>query len=404
MLPVVNQINVALLGSKFMGRAHSNAWTTVGKFFDVDPRPIMHTVVGRNAAELKTFAATWGWSKSTTNWVEATSHPDIGLVDIATPNNLHAEQAIGALEAGKHVACEKPLAGTLADAEAMAAAAASAPGQTFVWFNYRRVPAVALAHQLVRAGKLGRIYHARACYLQSWGGPDTPLLWRFQGDIAGSGAHGDLNAHIIDAVRFVTGEEITVVEGAIEQRFIDERDVLQEGSGGDIAGAEAVTGSVKGPSTVDDAVLFLARLSGGGIASFEASRLATGYHNANRFEIHGERGALRFDFERMNELGIYDASGEGRTAGWTTIDVTRGGDGHPYTEAWWPDSHGLGYEHSFVNLAADILTLIGGGLPVVPMPDFADALQTQRVLHAAIESARNRAPAEIQPPSNRSIS
>jgi predicted dehydrogenase len=391
----VSEINVALLGSKFMGRAHSNAWLNVAKFFPVDPAPVMHTVVGRNAADLDAFAAEWGWSNTSTDWVSTVTDGEIGLVDIGTPNNVHAEQAIAALEAGKHVACEKPLAGTLADAEAMATAAANAPGRTFVWYNYRRVPAVALAHQLVAGGALGRIYHARACYLQSWGGPDTPLLWRFQGDIAGSGAHGDLNAHIIDAVRFVTGEEIVSIEGAIEQRFIDEREILGDDAGGEIAGSGAATGGTKGPSTVDDAVAFLARLSGGGMASFEASRLATGYHNANRFEIHGERGALRFDFERMNELGFYDASGEGRTAGWTTIDVTRGGDGHPYADAWWPDSHGLGYEHGFVNQAADILTMIGGGEPVVPMPDFADALATQRVLHAAIESAREHAPVTI---------
>ncbi|MDH3704696.1 MAG: Gfo/Idh/MocA family oxidoreductase [Acidimicrobiia bacterium] len=388
-------INVGLLGSKFMGRAHSNAWLKVARFFDVDPVPVMHTVVGRNADELDQFAAQWGWANATTDWRAAVTAPEIGLVDIGTPNNVHAEQAIAALEAGKHVACEKPLAGTLADAEAMAAAAATAPGQTFVWYNYRRVPAVALAHQLVRSGALGRIYHARACYLQSWGGPDTPLLWRFQGDIAGSGAHGDLNAHIIDAVRFVTGEEITAVEGSIEHTFIDEREIVEGHGGGEIAGSGAATAGQKGASTVDDAVMFLARLSGGGIASFEATRLATGYHNANRFEIHGQSGALRFDFERMNELGYYDASGDGRTAGWTTIDVTRGGDDHPYATAWWPDSHGLGYEHGFVNQAADILTMVGGGTPVVPMPDFADALQTQKVLHAAIESARQHAPITI---------
>lgn len=388
-------INVALLGSKFMGRAHSNAWSKVAHFFDTDPRPVMHTVAGRNAEELATFASQWGWANASIDWRAVVSEPEIGLVDIGTPNNVHAEQAIAALEAGKHVACEKPLAGTLADAEAMAAAAASATGQTFVWYNYRRVPAVALAHQLVRSGAIGRVYHARACYLQSWGGPDTPLLWRFQGDIAGSGAHGDLNAHIIDAVRFVTGEEITTVEGAIEHTFIEEREILDGGAGGEIGGSGAATAGAKGQSTVDDAVMFLARLSGGGIASFEASRLATGYHNANRFEIHGERGALRFDFERMNELDFYDASGDGQTAGWTTIDVTRGGDGHPYVDAWWPDSHGLGYEHAFVNQAADILTMIGGGAPVVPMPDFADALKTQKVLHAAIESARHRSPVTI---------
>jgi predicted dehydrogenase len=195
----------------------------------------------------------------------------------------------------------------------------------------------------------------------------------------------------------VTGQEITVVEGAIEHTFIEEREILEGGAGGEIAGSGAATAGAKGASTVDDAVAFLSRLSGGGIASFEATRLATGYHNANRFEIHGERGALRFDFERLNELDFYDASGEGRTAGWTTIDVTRGGDHHPYADHWWPDSHGLGYEHSFVNQAADILTMIGGGNPVVPMPDFADALRTERVLHAAIESARRGAPIPIDP-------
>ena len=177
----------------------------------------------------------------TTDWHAAVTSDEIGLVDIGTPNNVHAEQAIAALEAGKHVACEKPLAGTLADARAMAAAAAGAPGTTSVWFNYRRVPAVALAHRLVAAGRIGRIYHVRASYLQSWGGPDTPLLWRFQGDIAGSGAHGDLNAHIIDSVRFVTGEEIVTIEGAIEQTFIEERAVLEGETGGEIAGAGAST-------------------------------------------------------------------------------------------------------------------------------------------------------------------
>jgi predicted dehydrogenase len=293
------------------------------------------------------------------------------------------------------VACEKPLAGTLADAEAMAAAAERANGRTFVWFSYRRVPAVALAWQLVRSGALGRIYHVRAAYLQSWGGPDAPLVWRFQGDIAGSGAHGDLNAHLIDAVRFVTGEEIVSIEGAIEHTFIAERALVEGSGGGEIGGAGAGTTGATGRSTVDDAVLFLARMSGGGLASFEATRLATGYHNANRFEIHGERGALRFDFERMNELGFYRRDGDPAVHGWTTIDVTRGGDGHPYAAAWWPDSHGLGYEHTFINQASDILAVIGGGEPQVPLPDFADALQTQRVLDAAIESARNRTPVAL---------
>jgi predicted dehydrogenase len=392
---MTEDVNVALIGSKFMGRAHSNAWLKVGKFFSVDPLPVMHTVVGRSASDLEEFAARWGWQHASTDWQAVVQSPDIGLVDVATPNDVHAEQAIAALEAGKHVVCEKPLAGTLADAQAMADAAASATGRTFVWFNYRRTPAIALAKRLVASGALGRIYHARAEYLQSWGGPDTPLLWRFQGDVAGSGAHGDLNAHIIDTVRFVTGEEIVTVEGAIEHTFIEERELLSGSAGGEIAGAGAATAGAKGRSTVDDAVMFLARLSGGAIASFEATRLATGYHNANRFEIHGERGALRFNFERMNELHFYNLDGDAAVQGWTTIDVTRGGDGHPYAEAWWPDSHGLGYEHTFINQAADVLTAIGGGEPAFALPDFADALKTQRVLHAAIASARNRAPVDV---------
>jgi len=392
---VTDSLNVALLGSKFMGRAHSNAWLKVAKFFDVDPLPSMHTVVARNADEVESFAGRWGWEHSSTDWRAVVGSDDIGLVDIATPNDVHADQAIAALEAGKHVACEKPLAATLADAERMAAAAASSTGQTFVWFNYRRVPAVALAHRLVASGAIGRVYHARAAYLQSWGGPDTPLLWRFQGDVAGSGAHGDLNAHIIDMVRFVTGEEIDTVEGAIEHTFIEERALLEGSAGGEIAGAGAATAGAKGRSTVDDAVLFLARLSGGGLASFEATRLATGYHNANRFELHGERGALRFDFERMNELHVYSLDDDPAVQGWTTVDVTRAGSGHPYVEAWWPDSHGLGYEHSFINQASDILTAIGGGKPAFALPDFADALKTQRVLQAAIDSARNRAPVAV---------
>ncbi len=383
-------LNVALLGTKFMGRAHSNAWLSVAKFFDLDRQPNMHTVVGRNEAELAAFAHRWGWAEHSVDWHQTVTDDRIDLVDIGTPNNMHADQAIAALEAGKHVACEKPLAHSLGAAEAMVAAAvqsyAKSGARTFVWFNYRRVPAVALAHQLVRRGALGRVYHARAAYLQSWGGPDTPLLWRFDGDVAGSGAHGDLNAHIIDAVRFVTGEEITAIEGAVEETFITERQVVDPGS--------SASGQ-KDASTVDDAVAFLARLSGGGIASFEATRLATGYHNANRFEIHGERGALRFDFERMNELEYYNVD-DGPTAGWRTIDVTRGAE-HPFVDAWWPDSHGLGYEHTFVNQAADIITMISGGTPVVPMPDFADALRTQRVLDAALEAARRRVPIPVDP-------
>ena len=391
------QINVALIGSKFMGRTHSNAYLKAAKFFDLPVEPVMHTIAARSEEDLKSFAPRWGWKNWTTNWKDVIANPEIGLVDVGTPNYVHKEQAIAALEAGKHVACEKPLAGTLDDAREMVAAAKKAKKcKTFVWYNYRRCPAIALAHQLVKSGKLGRIYHVRAAYLQDWGGPSTPLLWRFQGNLAGSGAHGDLNAHIIDTARFITGDEISEVVGAIEETFIKERDQLDNpSSGGEIAGKGAKKSAKKGKSTVDDAVLFLARFKGGAVASFEATRLSTGDKNGNRIEIHGEKGAIKFNFERMNELEWYDNTLDGKLQGWSTINVTRGGDGHPYAGAWWPASHIIGYEHGFINQVADMCLVLGGKEPVVPLPDFADAYETQKVLHAAIQSARHRTPVKI---------
>lgn len=394
---MTDTIAIALLGSRFMGRAHAQAWHTVSRFFEVPFAPVLHTAVGRDEAALAAFAQRFSIPRTTTDWRAAVTDDAVDLVDVATSNDVHAEQAIAALEAGKHVACEKPLAGTLADARAMAAAAASASGRTFVWFNYRRVPALALAHRLVRSGAIGRIYHVRATYLQDWGGPDTPLVWRFRGEIAGSGAHGDLNAHLVDAVRFITGEEIVSIAGAIARTFITERSLPDDGGavGTDLGGGASAAATH--PSTVDDATLFLATLSGGGVASFEATRLATGEQNRNRLEIHGERGALRFDLTRMGELGYLDAADAGEVRGWRTIEVGRATDGHPYAEAWWPPGHGLGYEHTFTNQAADILTVLGGGEPVVPLADFADAYRTQQVLHAALESARQGCQVELDP-------
>lgn len=394
-------VRVGLIGTKFMGRAHSNAWLKVGRFFDLPRAVEMHAVCGRDKIETPAFAQKWGWRHALTDWRAMIADGEIDLVDVGTPNDLHAEQSIAALEAGRHVSCEKPLAGTLADARAMRdAARKSRKCRTFVWFNYRRCPAVALAQRLVASGRLGRIYHVRAAYLQEWGGPDTPLVWRFKGDVAGSGAHGDLNAHIIDMARFITGDEITEVVGAIEETFIKQR-MIPEGAGAAIKGS-ADRGAAKpqagkgrkGRSTVDDAVLFLARFKGGAVASFEATRLATGNKNRNTIEINGERGAIRFDFERMNELMFYNAAGEAATRGWTTIMCTDAAN-HPYAAAWWPDAHVLGYEHGFVNMAADIIRMIAGGQPEVPMPDFEDAFRTQCVLEAAIVSARERRPVEV---------
>jgi len=266
--------------------------------------------------------------------------------------------------------------------------------KTFVWYNYRRVPAVALAYQLARAGKLGRIFHVRAFYLQDWGGPGVPLLWRFQKKFAGSGAHGDLNAHIIDMARFITGDEITEVSGAIAETFIKKRDIPSSGPAGGIAAGTKGGGAKKGKSDVDDAVLFLARFKQGAVASFEATRLATGNQNKNGLEINGDKGSIRFNFEDMNYLEFYDATADRKVQGWTRIMVTHGGD-HPYAGNWWPDAHIIGYEHGFTNQAADMMNVLGGRPPVVPLPDFQDAYQTQQVLEAAIVSATEHRPVKV---------
>lgn len=386
--------NIALVGTKFMGRAHSNAYLKVDKFFDLPVAPVMHSVTARNEEELKAFADRWGWKSSSTDWKAAVSNPEIDLVDVVTPNNVHAEHTIAALEAGKHVACEKPLANTLDNARQMVEAAEKADGKTFVWYNYRRCPAVAFAHQLCQQGKLGRIYQIRGCYLQDWAGPDTPLMWRFQGEVAGSGSLGDLCAHTIDTARFITGDEVSEVVGATMETVIKER-VILESTGGEISGRGAATSEKRGASTVDDIVLFVARMASGALATFEATRLSTGYKNANKVEIHGELGAIRFNFERMNELEWYDATLPEELQGWSTINVTNGNANHPYAGAWWPVAHVLGYEHSFINQASDILNVLGGKGAVVPLPDFADAYEVQKVLAAVVESDSNRAPVNV---------
>jgi len=367
-------LGIALIGQQFMGRAHSNAWGQVAKFFELPVEPRQVTIVARDPTTLGPFALRWGWERYATDWRILAEDPEIELVDIATPNHVHAEPAIAMLEAGKHVACEKPLAGTLRDARAMKDAARRAPGKTFVWFNYRRCPAVGLAWGLVRDGALGRLLHVRARYLQSWGGKDTPLLWRFRKSEAGTGAHGDLNAHIVDLARFISGEEVVSVDGAVARTFVTRR---------------KLPGSRRtGRSTVDDAALFLATMSGGAVASFECSRVDTGHLNDNTIELNGERGSLRFSFEDMNLLWYFDATLPKGTQGWRRIMCTTAGE-HPYVASWWPEAHLLGYEHGFVNMAADILRVLGRRRPELPLPDFADGYETQRVLEAAMIAARD---------------
>ncbi len=363
---------VGLIGTRFMGKAHANAFGQAPRFFDLPQDVKLLSVAGKDVEKTRSFAHRWNIERPMKRWEDLIGDPDIDLVDIATPNFLHRAPALAALAAGKHVVCEKPLAPNLAEARQMKDAARKSKGQTFVWFNYRRCPAVAFAHKLVASGRLGAIRHIRAHYLQSWAGPKTPLLWRFKKKLAGSGAHGDLNAHIVDMARFVSGDEVKVVHGAIAKTFIKEREI---------------PGSKKmGRSNVDDSFLFMAEMKNGATASFEASRLAHGHLNDNHFEINGQLGSLRFSFEDMNVLEIFDARDKKNVAGWRRVLCTDPQE-HPWFDAWWPDAHLLGYEHGFTNQVADMMMALAGKKPVVPLPNFDDAYQTQRVLEAAMASA-----------------
>ena len=395
---MANTINVAMVGQGFMGRSHSNAWGQVNRFFTPPIKAVMHTVCGQEFEDPQSFAARWGWQNASTDWETVVKNADVGLVDVVTPNYMHAPVAKAALAAGKPCACEKPIAGTLAEAREMAELAKKTGLDSFVWFNYRRAPAVALAHNLVKDGFIGEVRHVRATYLQDWADESVPFAWRFKKELAGSGAHGDLNAHIIDMTRFVSGLEVTEVTGAIAETFVKKRRIVDQDSGGGIQltdeqmrYAKAGQGDAQyGEATVDDTVLFIVRYNNGAIGSYEAARQATGNQNANGFEINGTKGTLKFNFEKMNTLTYYDATRPRALQGWTEIMCTHGGD-HPYVANYWPDAHIIGYEHCFTSMAYDILLKLAGQTPTVPIPDFEDAYQTQRVLEAALVCAERKA-------------
>ncbi len=378
-------INVAMIGQGFMGKSHSNAWSQVNKFFNPPIVPVMHTVYGMEAEHPEVFAQKWGWANASTNWEETVKCPEIGLVDIVTPNFMHAPPAKAAILSGKKcVTCEKPISGSLDDAREMAEASEKYNVPSFVWFVYRRCPAVAYAHQMVKAGMLGDILHIRATYLQDWADENVPMTWRFKKETAGSGAHGDLNAHITDMTRFVAGVEVEEICGAINKTFVTQRKKLT----GLINQTNIIGGASSGATeyddvTVDDSVMYMAKFNNGAIGSFEAARQATGNKNANYFEINGTKGSLKFAFERMNELQYYDATRPSGVQGWTTILCTHGAD-HPYVNNWWPDGHLIGYEHTFTNMAYDVLRFIDGQEPTIPLATFRDAYQTQRILEAAL--------------------
>ncbi|MDR1959847.1 MAG: Gfo/Idh/MocA family oxidoreductase [Planctomycetaceae bacterium] len=394
---MTKNLNVAMVGQGFMGRSHSVAWGQVNRYFAPSRKAVLHTVCGQEFENPQAFANRWDWNHASTDWENVVKNPEIGLVDVVTPNFMHAPVAKAALAAGKACACEKPVAGTLAEAREMAEAAQKAGIDTFVWFCYRRAPAVALAYKLVHDGVIGEIRHIRASYLQDWADESVPFAWRFKKELAGSGAHGDLNAHIVDMTRFISGLTVTEVSGAVAETFVKKRKILGPDSGGGIQMTDeqlryAKTGSESvqyGDVTVDDAVAFIVRYDNGAIGTYEAARQATGNLNANGFEINGTKGSLKFNFEKMNVLTYYDATRPRAVQGWTEILCTHGGD-HPYVANYWPDGHLIGYEHGFISMAYDILLQLDGQTPTVPLPDFEDAYQTQRVLEAALVAAERK--------------
>ena len=364
------RLGVGMVGHAFMGAVHSHAWRTAHRFFDLPMVPHLAVLGGRDLARTKAAAAKYGWASVSTDWREVVASDDVALVDVCTPGDTHAEIAIAALAAGKHVLCEKPLANTVAEAEEMAAAAAEAAARgirSMVAFNYRRVPAIAYARKLVEAGRIGTVRHVRAVYLQDWlSDEQAPMAWRLRKDKAGSGALGDLGAHIVDATQYLVGDLLTGVS-AVMNTFVHKRPD-ENGELDDV--------------TVDDAALFLGRFANGAVASYEATRFALGRKNAMRVEVNGSLGSIAFDFESMNELSFYEGSADD-SAGFRRILVTE--PTHPYVGAWWPPGHLLGYEHTFTHEVVDLVRAIADGAD--PTPSFADGLQVQRVLDAVERSA-----------------
>ncbi|MHA7987456.1 Gfo/Idh/MocA family protein [Rathayibacter sp. CAU 1779] len=377
------QLRVGMVGYAFMGAAHSHAWRTAPRFFDLPLAPQLTAIAGRNQAAVTEAAERMGWQSVETDWRRLLERDDIDLIDICTPGDTHHEIAIAALEAGKHVLCEKPLANSVEEAEEMADAARKAVANgvfAMCGFTYRRVPALSLARRFVEEGRLGEIRHVRAQYLQDWlSDADAPLTWRMDKSKAGSGALGDIGAHIIDMAQWVSGSDITGLS-AIMNTFVTERPV-----GGDLVGlgGKGSADGAKGPVTVDDAAAFTARFGNGAFGVFEATRFALGRKNAIRLEINGSKGSVAFDFEDMNVLEYFDGSDDAEAQGFRRIIVTE--PVHPYVANWWPAGHGLGYEHGFTHQVVDLVRDLAAGEQ--PHPSFDDALQVQRVLAAVEQSA-----------------
>lgn len=367
------KLNIGLIGYGFMGRAHSNAYMKVNKFFDLPYEPVRKAACARKEEKMRPFAENWGWESVETDWRRLVERKDIDVIDICSPNNTHHDIAIAAAEAGKIVLCEKPLAMNAQEGREMTDAIEKAGVANMVWFNYRRVPAISLAKQLIDEGRIGKVFHYRAKYLQDWTiSPDVPqggaTLWRLDADIAGSGVTGDLLAHSIDTAIWLNGgfEKVT----AMTETFIKEREMQDEPG-------------KKKPVKIDDACAFLARFKNGSLATFESTRYARGRKNQNTFEVNGELGSLYFDLEDAHQLQYYNHQDDSKVVGWRTILVTD--SDHPYMKHWWVPGCVIGYEHTFINALADFLEGLGTDNPA--HPTFVDALETQVVCDTVLKSA-----------------
>ena len=372
-----------MVGYRFMGRAHSNAWRQAPKFFPLKAHVELHTICGRDSAAVQSARSQLGWQNSSTDWRELIDNPLIDIIDINTPNESHCEIAVAAAQNGKHVLCEKPLALTVKQAQAMLSAAQKSKIVHMVCHNYRRIPAIALAKKMITEGALGQIYHYHARYAQDWlVDSDFPLNWRLDKKISGYGAHGDINAHIIDLARYLVGE-FTKVNGMMHT-FIPERPVESN------AKSSTLMPKVQrkmGKVTVDDTSIFLGAFENGALANLEATRMALGRKNHIQFEINGSKGSVSFDFEDMNRLKFFDATNAPDRQGFRDILVTQQNGVHPYVGQWWPPGHILGYEHTFVHTAADFVNACIDRKPV--QPTFEDGLKNQMVLAAVEESAKS---------------
>ena len=372
----MKEVNIGIVGTQFMGQAHSNAWMDVAAYYDLPVKPVMKAACDHIAANLPPFCQRFGWQSQETDWRRLVERKDIDVIDICTSNDVHMPIAIAAAQVGKHILCEKPFALNTTQAQAMHDAAKKSGVCNMVAFNYRRVPAIALAKQLIGEGKIGRVFHFNAVYYQDWlVDPGFPYVWRHDKQIAGSGAHGDMNAHIVDLARFLVGE-IDAVCGA-EEIFIKER--------------KRSDGSGIGTVTADDALFSLARFRDGALGSFMATRFANGRKNFLRFELFGSEGSLLFNLERLNEIQYYSNREDVREQGFRTILATEAV--HPYINKWWPPGHIIGWEHTFIHEVGDLLMAIADEEAV--QPDFYDGLRNQQVLDAMQAAAANKAWVDI---------